>query len=128
MTHLTPPLLQDLRWAQGWEQQLSQGARTQLLSLGGNLPRKALWGNGNLFPHLLLLHLPQTSHTQTHTHTTENPLRRQRVRVKKYKKAHVHQSPDRALNWEFQVENGYHFTTLNLLASEWTTLSSLRKC
>lgn len=66
--------------------------------------------------------------THTHTHTTENPLRRQRVRVKKYKKAPVHQSPDRALNWEFQVENGYHFTTLNLLASEWTTLSSLRKC
>ena len=67
-------------------------------------------------------------HTHTHTHKPENPLRRQRVRVKKYKKAQVHQSPERALNWEFQVENGYHFTTLDLLASEWTTLSSLGKC
>lgn len=49
-----------LRRNQCWaHHQLPQDARTQLLFLGGDLPREALWGSGNLSARLLLLPLTQ---------------------------------------------------------------------
>lgn len=113
--HEKGPGCLQLRWTQCWVHQLPQDARNQLFFLGENLPREALWGSRNLFSHLLLL--PHPTPQPSHMHYSECKKIPSKGRESgKCKKALLRGSPERALNWGFQVEKCCHFTTLDQFA------------
>lgn len=111
--HEKGPGCLQLPQTQCWAHQLPQDARTQLLFLGGNLPREASWGRRNLLLYPLLLPQPTPPNI---TYTCYGGFQKtarggRESEGRNIKRALWGQSPERALNWEFQVENCCHLAT-----------------
>lgn len=102
-----------LRRTRCWAHLLPQDARTQMLFLGDNLPRQALWGvQEPLAPPATT---PLATPPKPHIHPTvdfRKPLEKvEHQRGEKHTKGLGRSEPIWVLDWGLQVESCCHFTT-----------------